>query len=65
MYRNSLPPETRAAWGALFEHYVFGDQAEVTSHIPPHRYGVLGRMSPADAARVRDYLAQSLARRKN
>jgi hypothetical protein len=62
---RSLPPETRNAWRALFEHYVFGDQTEVTGHIPSHRHGVLGRMSPTDAARVRDYLAQNLAKRKN
>jgi hypothetical protein len=62
---RTLPPATRAAWRALFEHYVFGDQTEVTAHIPSHRQGVLGRMSPADAARVRDYLAQRLSKPKS
>jgi len=62
---RTLPPATRAAWRALLEHYVFGDQTEVTGHIPPHRHGVLGRMAPADAARVRDYLAQKLTKRKD
>jgi hypothetical protein len=62
---RTLPPATREAWRAMFEHYVFGDQTEVTAHIPPHRHGVLGRMAPADVARVRDYLAQKLAKRKD
>jgi hypothetical protein len=62
---RNLPPATRAAWRALFEHYVFGaDETQVTGHIPAHRHGVLGRhLSPADAARVRDYLAQRLRKR--
>jgi hypothetical protein len=58
-----LPPATRAAWRALFEHYVFGAPTEATEHIPPHRHGVLGPISPADAARVREYLAQRLQKR--
>jgi hypothetical protein len=58
-----LPPATRAAWRALFEHYVFGSQTGTTAHIPPHRHGLLGPLSPADAARVREYLAQRLQKR--
>jgi hypothetical protein len=58
-----LPEPTREAWRALFEHYVFGDRTEVTEHIPSHRHGVLGQLSPADAARVRDYLAQRLQKK--
>ena len=59
-----LPTATREAWRALFDRYVFGTQADVTAHIPPQRRGVLGQLSPADAARVRDYLAQRLQKRK-
>ena len=58
-----LPPATRAAWRALFEHYVFGSTTEATAHIPPHRHGVLGDIAPAEAARVRNYLAQRLQKR--
>ena len=58
-----LPPATRAAWRALFEHYVFGSPGEATGHIPSHRHGVLGQIAPADAARVREYLAQRLQKR--
>ena len=57
---RSLPPATRDAWRALFEHFVFSDEAEATSHIPPHRRGLLGRLSPADRDKVREYLAPRL-----
>jgi hypothetical protein len=57
---RSLPPATREAWGALFDHYVFGAEASGTDHIPEQRRGVLGTLSTADAARVRTYLAERL-----
>jgi hypothetical protein len=55
---RTLPPATRAAWRALFDHYVFGPQSDVTDHIPPHRHGMLGELSPADVARLRAYLKE-------
>jgi len=57
---RTLPPAARAAWGALFHHYVFGAEASGTDHIPEQRRGVLGTLSSADAARVRAYLAERL-----
>jgi hypothetical protein len=57
---RTLPPTVREAWRALFEHYVFGQQEEATGHIPAHRHGLLGRLSPEDAARVREYLVQRM-----
>ena len=59
---RSLPPATRDAWRALFEHFVFSDEAEATSHIPPHRNGLLGHLSAADREKVREYLAGRLKR---
>jgi hypothetical protein len=61
---RSLPPEARAAWRALFEHYVFGDPGDVTGHIPPHRHGLLGQLSPSDAQRLREQVAQRLKTQK-
>jgi Cupin-like domain len=61
---RSLPPPARAAWQALFEHYVFGDQSAVTGHIPPQRHGLLGELSSADADRLREQIAQRLKSRK-
>ncbi|MDB6088908.1 MAG: Pass1-related protein [Gammaproteobacteria bacterium] len=55
-----LPPATREAWRAIFDHYVFGAQAGVTEHIPEHRHGILGKVSAADAVRLRAYLAERL-----
>src|SRR5689334_12728682 len=49
---RSLPPATREAWRALFDHYVFGAQAGAVEHIPAHRHGILGKVSAADAARL-------------
>jgi len=61
---RALPPPARAAWRALFEHYVFGPQEAVTAHIPAQRRGILGELSPAEAARLRAQLAQRLQTRK-
>jgi hypothetical protein len=57
---GALPAPARAAWRALFEHYVFGDHAEVTGHIPPHRHGLLGSLTPAETERLREQIAQRL-----
>jgi hypothetical protein len=57
---RTLPPEARAAWRSLFEHYVFGDQNPVTGHIPPHRRGLLGALTPAETQRLREQIAQRL-----
>jgi hypothetical protein len=55
---RTLPPATREAWQALFDHFVFGTQAEITGHIPEHRHGVLGKLAPEDVARLRAYLKE-------
>ncbi len=61
---KELPAETRAAWRALFDHYVFGTHPGVSEHIPQHRRGVLGELSDADRERLRAQLAQQLQPRK-
>jgi hypothetical protein len=57
---RELPAPARAAWRALFDYYVFGDQGQVTGHIPPHRHGLLGSLTPAEITRLREQLAQRL-----
>jgi len=53
-------PATREAWRAVFNHYVFGADADVVAHIPEHRHGILGNVSDADVARLRAHLAERL-----
>ena len=57
-----LPAATREAWRAIFEHYIFGEQSDVTQHIPSHRRGLLGSLSAADVSRLQAYLAGKLRR---
>ena len=57
-----LPPELRRAWAAMFHHYVFDARDEDLEHIPERRRGVLGRLSPEAAARVRNLLIEKLRR---
>jgi hypothetical protein len=49
---RQMPEAHRAAWGALFQYYVFGDGETARAHIPPARHGVLGSLD-ADSIRKR------------
>jgi hypothetical protein len=55
-----LPPDQRRNWAAIFEHYVFGADDATASHVPVHRQGVLGEISPELASQVRAFLAAKL-----
>jgi hypothetical protein len=57
---RALPAETRRAWAAFFEHYVFGEGEPVTGHIPPERHGVLGSLSSEQRAKLRAHLKDRL-----
>jgi Cupin-like domain len=62
---RALPPETRRAWGAFFEHYVFGAQGESIDHIPPERRGILGDLSSEQIIKLRAHLAAKLQHRNS
>jgi hypothetical protein len=59
---RALPPATRRAWGAFFEQYVFGDEADALEHISSARRGILGTLSAEQLAGLRARLAKGLAR---
>lgn len=59
---RSLPPESRQAWRAFFEYYVFGAHDASTAHIPAERRGILGTLSPEQMATLRAHLAKKLTR---
>ena len=44
---SALPPAQRAAWSALFAHYVFDGAVDPGAHIPEHKRGVLAKSRPA------------------
>ncbi len=56
---RSLPPAERAAWRALLDHYVFGDE-DPAAHIPPGRRGILGGLTPAQLAEFRETIRRYL-----
>jgi hypothetical protein len=59
---RGLPPETRRAWSAFFEQYVFGEAGQTTQHIPAQRHGILGELSQEQLRALRAHLAKKLTR---
>jgi len=56
---HALTPPVRAAWQAMFNHFVF-DPANAVAHIPPARRGVLGDLSEQDIRKIKDGLIEQL-----
>jgi hypothetical protein len=59
---RGLPSESRRAWQAFFEQYVFGAHADSIEHIPPERRGILGCLSGEQLGALRAHLAKKLSR---
>jgi hypothetical protein len=57
---RALPPQTRDAWRAFFEQYVFGATNASIEHIPTERHGILGGLSPEQIGALRAHLARKL-----
>jgi hypothetical protein len=57
-----LPPNQRAAWRAVFDHYVFQTDGDPVAHLPPERRGALGPMSAELAAHIKSALLKRLQR---
>lgn len=55
-----LPEAHRAAWHALFDHYVFEKQGPPGAHLPEAARGALGEMSPDIVRRLRAAITRSL-----
>ena len=56
-----LPANQRAAWRAVFDHYVFQTDIDPVAHLPPERRGALGKMTPQLAAHIRSALIKRLS----
>lgn len=59
---GTLPPDQRAAWRAVFDHYVFKTGGDPATHLPPHAQGPMGPPTPQSLARMRNTLKQIFAR---
>jgi len=56
------PKPEKQAWRALFEHFVFGDPARASEHLPEQARGILAPLDEAGARRLRAELLQRLNR---
>lgn len=59
---KTLPPDQRAVWREVFDHYVFCTDGDPAEHIPEHARGVLGEANPRLLERMRATLKQIIAR---
>jgi hypothetical protein len=59
---EGLPDEQRAAWQAMFDHFVFHASGDPDAHIPEGRRGIRGKLSAESKTRLRRTLAQMMAR---
>lgn len=56
---QGLDPAVRAAWQAIFNHFVF-DNVNAAAHIPEQRRGVLGTLPEAELRKIKDALIVQL-----
>ncbi|MGN6850456.1 MAG: cupin-like domain-containing protein [Sphingomicrobium sp.] len=59
---KGLPPEQRAVWRNVFDHYVYEVNGDPGAHMPEDARGILGELNPAMIDRLRDYLRLVLKR---
>jgi hypothetical protein len=60
---RDLPPEHRAVWRGIFDHYVFRTDGDPLAHLAPEHRGALAGLDAAGVAGMKAYLAQALSRR--
>lgn len=59
---SDLPESRRQAWRNIFDHYVFQTKGDPVPHLAPEHRGMLGRMTPELAGRIRAWLLNVLQR---
>ncbi|MDC3402098.1 cupin-like domain-containing protein [Alphaproteobacteria bacterium] len=59
---RDLPEDEKVIWRDLFNHYIFENSEELVSHIPENGRGVLSKISPTLAQKIRTYLLGVLNR---
>lgn len=59
---EGLPDEQRAAWQAMFDHFVFHASGDPNAHIPEERRGIRGKLGADSKERLRKTLGQMMIR---
>ena len=59
---RDLPPEDRAIWRDMFDHYVFAQDPQSFDHIPDGARGILDPLTAETAGRLRAFLLRTLSR---
>jgi hypothetical protein len=59
---GELPPERRAAWRTMFDHYGFREHGDPAAHLPAEHRGILGAPTPQLRDRIRQFLLRGLSR---
>lgn len=59
---ESVPQEHRAAWQAMFDHFVFHADGDPNAHIPEEKRGIRGKLSDDAKTRLRRTLGQMMGR---
>ena len=59
---EGLPDEQRAAWQAMFDHFVFHANGDPNAHIPEGKRGIRGSLSDESKTRLRRTLGQMMTR---
>lgn len=56
---SALPPERRAAWAGMFDHFALQRGGDPAAHLPRDQRGVLDAMTPPLRQRIRTYLGRA------
>jgi len=62
MTLHEMPANEKAAWKAMFDHYVFEAHGDPAAHLPETARGILGTHSPELIARLKERLARGLGK---
>ena len=61
---KSLPPDKRAIWRNVFEHYIFQEGGDPVAHLTARQQGIQGPASPQIADLIRRQLVHLLSSRR-
>lgn len=59
---RDLPPEQRAVWRTMFDHYVFTAADDALAHLPRDQRGIMGPPSPERTQAIRAILARAFSK---